>query len=319
MPLIIFKGGATVIVRWILTAGCLIAFSGCYSAETCGPVCGPKDESPRVVPYSPGRTIATLANRRIAESSGLAYSRLHEDVFWTHNDSGDAPRIYAFGIDGEDLGTFTIAGARNDDWEDMGSFTGDANRSFLLIGDVGDNAGSRKGCTLYLVGEPQRLPGKPALRKCAAAMTISFAYEGGPRDCEALAVDPTGRKILLVTKSLLPLCEVYELPLPSAQPQETLIAKPIAVIGISLVSGMDISPDGLRAVICNYGEAFEYSRREGEQWSAAFARPPRRIPLPPRRQGESICYGRDAVTLYLTSEKLPTPLLEVSGATCPPE
>jgi hypothetical protein len=33
--------------------------------------------------------------------------------------------------------------------------------------------------------------------------------------------------------------------------------------------------------------------------------------MPRRRQGESICYGPDGKTLYLTSEQLPTPLWEV--------
>jgi hypothetical protein len=33
--------------------------------------------------------------------------------------------------------------------------------------------------------------------------------------------------------------------------------------------------------------------------------------MPLRRQGESICYGPDGRSLYLTSEKLPTPLIEI--------
>ena len=35
------------------------------------------------------------------------------------------------------------------------------------------------------------------------------------------------------------------------------------------------------------------------------------IVLPVRVQGEAICYGQDGKTLYLTSEKRPTPLWEV--------
>ncbi len=33
--------------------------------------------------------------------------------------------------------------------------------------------------------------------------------------------------------------------------------------------------------------------------------------MPQRNQGESVCYGADGRTLYLTSEFAPTPLLEV--------
>ena len=74
---------------------------------------------------------------------------------------------------------------------------------------------------------------------------------------------------------------------------------------------MDISPDGLRAVVLTYGNAYEYVRGPKETWAEGFGREPRVIKMPRRAQGESICYGHDGTTLYLTSEKLPTPLLEV--------
>jgi len=61
-----------------------------------------------------------------------------------------------------------------------------------------------------------------------------------------------------------------------------------------------------------YGNAYEYRREPAEDWKAAFARQPRTIQMPARAQGESICYGPDGQTLYLTSEKTPTPLLEVA-------
>jgi hypothetical protein len=39
--------------------------------------------------------------------------------------------------------------------------------------------------------------------------------------------------------------------------------------------------------------------------------------LPPRVQGESICYGFDGRTLYVSSEKRPTPLIEIPVAAAP--
>jgi len=57
--------------------------------------------------------------------------------------------------------------------------------------------------------------------------------------------------------------------------------------------------------------AYQYTREGEEGWAEAFARPGHRIPLPLRQQGESICFGADGKTLYLTSEKLPTPLIVV--------
>jgi hypothetical protein len=83
---------------------------------------------------------------------------------------------------------------------------------------------------------------------------------------------------------------------------------------------MDISPDGLRAIVLTYGDAFEFVRGPKETWEQGFARPPRRVQMPQRVQGESICYGPDGKTLYLTSEcknknsASPSPLLEVPVA-----
>ena len=71
---------------------------------------------------------------------------------------------------------------------------------------------------------------------------------------------------------------------------------------------MDVSPDGRRAVVLSYGDAYEYFRRPEEDWAAAFARGPRLLPMPERQQGEAIGYGADGRSLYLTSEKRPTPL-----------
>ncbi len=85
----------------------------------------------------------------------------------------------------------------------------------------------------------------------------------------------------------------------------------IGTLDLSLATGMDISPDGVRAIIITYGDAYEYVRREGEDWREAFARDSRNLPMPKRRQGEAICYGRDGKTLYLTSEHAPAPFWEV--------
>ena len=96
--------------------------------------------------------------------------------------------------------------------------------------------------------------------------------------------------------------------------KKALVARRIATLAIPLVTAMDVSPDGRRAVVLTYGNAYEFVRSENEDWAAAFAREPRPIRMPLRIQGESICYGPDGKTLYLTSEKLPTPLWEVPVA-----
>ncbi len=267
---------------------------------------------PTPIEYGPGRLVCTLANKHIDESSGVACSRLTPGVFWTHNDSGDPPRIFAFNAKGEDLAEFEIEGALHQDWEDMAAFTL-GGKACLLLADVGDNAEARDQCTLYLVHEPRLDPAKRGVRgKVRAGMAIEFRYEDGAHNCEAVAVDTTSKTILLVTKTLLGQPKVFALPLPEKVGRDDLfVAKAIAKVRLPLVTAMDISPDGLRAVVLTYGNAFEFTRAPDEKWAAAFARQPRTIVMPPRRQGESICYCPEGKTLYLTGEGKPCPFFEV--------
>jgi len=273
------------------------------------PIAADKARRPGPVRYGKPRRLCTLACRHIDESSGLAPSRRTPGVFWTHNDSGCPPELFAFDRKGRHLGAYTVAGAPNRDWEDLASLTV-GKKHFLLVCDTGDNALIRPFASLYLVPEPAVDPNRPtAGGKLRAVRAIHFTYEDGPQDCESVGVDPTTRTIYLVAKRGRR--TVYELPMPSKAGTKRLVARAVARLDIAPAVAMDISGDGLRAVVLTYALAFEYTRAPGEKWAAAFRRGGRRLRMPGRRQGESICYGRDGKTLYLTSEKLPTPLLEV--------
>lgn len=282
----------------------VLALSPLVAAEKASPLAP--------IEYGQGRLVCTLANPDIDESSGLAASRANPGVFWTHNDSGDPPRIFAFNANGEDLAAFDIEGAIHRDWEDMAAFAL-GRKNYLLLADVGDNDAEREHCTLYLIEEPRLDPGKRSLRaKLRASLAIDFRYEDGPHNCEAVAVDPTSRLVLLLSKAIAFSCTAYALPLPERVGRdEVLVARPIARLRVPIVTGMDISPDGRRAIVLTYGHAYEYTRGADENWGAAFARAPRNVLVPARRQGEAICYGSDGLTLYLTSERAPRPFFEV--------
>ncbi len=268
---------------------------------------------PSAIRYLPARQLAVLANQAIDESSGIAASRRTPGVFWTHNDSGSDARIYAFDTEGKDLGSCLLAGVQAYDWEDITSFTWNG-KPYLLIGDTGNNGLAAAVQMLHLVEEPAVDEAKGVLVDTVPVVqTIYYSYEDDHRNCEALAIDPADRTILLVTKERDGQCCVYALPWPeNSSSQETaLVARRIASPRVPSITGMDISADGRRAVLIAYLNAFEFTRGENEPWAKVFSRPPREIPVPDRLQGESICYGQDGKTIYLTSEKLPTPLLEI--------
>jgi len=289
----------------LLVAACLAAPLGSARAAE------PPASQPAGIRYGEPRKLADLANRAVRESSGLAASRRHEGVLWTHNDSGDRPRLFAFDLKGRHLATVEIAGARAADWEDMASYVDPDGKPWLVIGDVGDNGRSRGAVTLYVVPEPDvGTPREPLEAKAQAAETIRFTYDDGRHDCEAIAVDPASGAVYLVSKEIMG-CKVYELARPAKGSDAPARARSVATVAVPIVTAMDISPDGLRAILATYGSAYEFTRRPGQGWAEAFACRPRTLKLPPRRQGEAICFGRDGATLYLTSEGASSPLWEL--------
>jgi len=287
----------------------------------------PKTSPPAHLRYGRPRKIATLADARVDESSGLAAGRTRPGVFWTHNDSGDAARLYAFDRKGRHLAEVLLKGVRADDWEDIASVRL-GGRNLLVVADIGDNLASRTVCTLYVLEEPDvGSPDEPVTAAVPVRRTIRFVYEDGPRDCEALGVDPATGRFYFVTKEGLR-CRVFELdaggdreagpargagakPRTAARNKRPYTARCIGEIATSPVVAMDISPDGRRAIVLTYADALEFVRARGETWRRAFARKPRLVVMPRRRQGEAVCYGPDGRTLYLTSEHTPTPLFEV--------
>lgn len=277
---------------------------------------------PRRLAFGQGRKIATLANRDIRESSGLAASRRREGAFWTHNDSGGGAVLYALDKTGRQLRRVQVSGASARDWEDIASFEHDG-KAYLLIADTGDNDRKRSNVALHLLAEPDLAPtSQPASRptprparprSTQLLRTVRVTYPDGAHDCEALAVDPHTDTVLLITKS--PHIAAFRIPLKSLlgpeAPGKPLQAKRLAGLPILLPTAADITPDGRQLVVVNYWRGYLYERRPNEAWADALQRLPRPVALPTRRQGESVCFGPGGRDLYLTSEKLPTPLFRV--------
>ena len=284
----------------------------CLCTATCA-----NSSEPAHVQYLKPKKLATLANSMIAESSGLACSRLEQGVFWTHNDSGDEARIYAFDRRGRNRGIFLISNVSAQDWEDMASLVLDG-QPCLLLADIGDNLARRKAYVLHLVKEPVLRGLTPdQTQPWPILQTIHFIYEDGSHNCEAVGFDEKNRTILLVTKERTAGSGVYSFIWPEASnsTEKPVVARRIATTHFPLVTAMDIHSDGQRAIVTTYGLAFEYLRSPAETWAQAFAREPGPVITPFRRQGESVCYCTEGTTLYFTSEKRPTPLFELSGET----
>jgi len=260
----------------------------------------------------------------IKEASGLAASPQNPRFLWAINDSGSPADLHLFNTDGTERGHVKIANANHIDWEDLASFTLDG-KSWLLIADTGDNRAARKSVTLHVIAEP-KLPtdGQNLAASTTASWRIDFTYDGGPRDCESVAVDPIRKKIILVSKRTKP-PEVYELPLRPPTKPGTIVAKKIGnLLTESPVKnlipfsnqpvGIDISADASFAAIATYYGVFLFPRAPMESWTTAFARKPK--PLAPHglAQAESLAISKDGQSIFVVSEGKKSPIVRYHTA-----
>jgi hypothetical protein len=77
---------------------------------------------------------------------------------------------------------------------------------------------------------------------------------------------------------------------------------------ISQPTGFDISPDGSEASIITYRSIYRFSRQSHESWQDALQKQPQEVVGPPAPQNEAVTYTTDGLNIFVTSEKIPTPL-----------
>jgi hypothetical protein len=242
----------------------------------------------------------------IRESSGVAVGARRDDVFFTHNDSGDAARFFAVDATGCTVSRYALEGADAIDWEDMSAGPEHKGKPTLWLGDIGDNAAARSSIMVYRVTEP-KVPRANAMQGgCGvpldlrvAATEFDLRYADGPHDAEALIVHPKTGRLFVATKGGT--AGLYAAP-KELRVHDVNVLERVAAIDarVGLVTAGDLSPDGKHLVLRNYGEALEWRVRKADVAGALDAAPTV-LTLPPTRQGEAIAYA-DADTLITTTE-----------------
>jgi hypothetical protein len=147
------------------------------------------------------------------ESSGLAASIAHPGVFWSHNDSGDEPRLYAVDTTATLISTVNVGGARAVDWEalDIGAcpLEGEPPDAWCLyVADTGNNARRRRTVSIYVVPEPDPRAERGSVDALGA---VRFSYADGPTDAEAIAITAEG-DLIVVTKWGAPRVVLHRIP-----------------------------------------------------------------------------------------------------------
>ncbi|MEU3629495.1 WD40 repeat domain-containing protein [Streptomyces fradiae] len=227
----------------------------------------------------------TLTDPRITESSGLAASRAHPGVYWTHNDQ-DEPRVFAVdGRTGETVATVTLRGVGKP--RDMEAISVGPD-GYVYVGDIGDNLnGSWSHVWIYRFREPERL------RDTAVDATqYTVRYEDGPRDAEALMVHPRTGRAYIASKN-----EegggLYEGPAKLSAEGVNVFRR---VGEVPWVTDGAFSPDGTRLVLRGYFSARGYAWKDGRLGADD------RVRAPILGQSESVTYTADGTALLFGTE-----------------
>jgi hypothetical protein len=248
----------------------------------------------------------------VPETSGIVASRDHPGIFWVHNDSGNPAEIYAIDESARVVATITLAGATNQDWEDIAIVPIDGV-DLLYVGDHGDNlartsggaSSSRSGTVrLYRIEEPDPAEGDVRVPTTA----IDLAYPDGPHDCEGMFVDPGSADVYLFSKVDGGMADLYRgsaLTVPGPN-----VLEHVGRLDMVAITGADVSSDGERLAVRNYSQIRVFTVDGGDVAGALAG-----APLMPSTRGsaaEAIAFAPSGWDLYTIAEGDPSTLFRIA-------
>jgi len=238
---------------------------------------------------------------QIDESSGLVKSRIWKNVYWTHNDSGDGPRIFPVTRDGKIIKPrwakdwyrgIEITDAVHVDWEDIAA----DNDGNLYIAACGNNDNIRRDLGVYVIKDcyPQETVLTSVFKKINFYYPEQVEFPPKNNNFDAEALFWANGKLYLLTKHRADnnTC-LYRF-----DSTEPFVDNPLTkisefVIG-GRVSGADCSPDGKKLAVLTYNSVwfFELTGDSDNYFNGKTSYLP--IAL---NQCEAICFDGDALII----------------------
>ncbi|WP_037803622.1 hypothetical protein [Streptomyces resistomycificus] len=235
----------------------------------------------------------SITDPRITESSGLAASRQHPGVYWTHNDSDDGPYLYAVdSATGKTVATVTLTGVGTP--RDVEAISiGPDNQ--IYVGDIGDNDGVTWSYVwIYRLAEPKVLKDQTI-----RATQYVVKYEDGSRDAESLVVDPDTGRTYIIDKNEEG-GHLYEGPADLSASGTNVFRRAGAVD--MWATDAALSPDGEQLAVRGYFGGVWYD------WNGGKIKRGGRLSVPLQGQGESVSYSADGTKLMYGSEGADSPV-----------
>jgi len=258
-----------------------------------------------------------LQDAAMKEISGIASSRINKNILYVHNDSGDTSRFFAIVPNGELKATYYFKAdaakpnANVVDCEDIAVGVGPVKgKSYIYLGDIGDNGSNRPSITVYRFREPVVAENKPISSIKSDALRLK--YPDGAHDAETLMVDPVDRLLYIITKREDSV-GVYTAPLNASFTDTITLQKRgrLHFEGLPLfkwITAGDISADGTRILVKSYQKVYYWKRQKKEPMWKALERKPIVLPYTIEKQGEAIGFTPDGKNYYTTSEGKHAPI-----------
>ncbi len=275
------------LVLGLAAAACKLSVPSVYEANFAS--------EPTATPVAPGQ---------IDEASGMADSRSQPGNVWIHQDSGTPAELVLLGHDGKVKGKITVPTIGNRDWEELATGPGpNAGTNYIYIGDIGDNDAQSQAVQIYRISEPATLQ-----TPITQIDRINFRYPQGPRDAEAMFVDPLTKDIFIISKREQ-IVHLYGLAYPQNTSDLTTAVDygEIPNLGGGLanyVTGAAISPDGTEILVRTYTNTYYWKRLAGQSVADALQYGTRRALVTRiETQGEAICFDKDGKGFFTISER----------------
>jgi len=241
----------------------------------------------------------------IDEASGIVDSRSQPGNLWVEQDSGNPAELALLGHDGKLKGKIAVPNFPNTDWEELANGPGpQAGVNYLYIGDIGDNNANRGLVQIYRLPEPANLQ-----TPITQVDRFNFRYPDGPRDAEAMFVDPATKDIYIISKREPNNTRLYRLAYPQNRDEvsvaEALGEMPSFGQGLpAYVTGAAISPDGSELIVRTYSNIFYWKRKDGQSIADALQKGTgRTIPYRLEPQGEAVCFNKEGRGYFTLSER----------------
>ena len=247
-------------------------------------------------------TVTKLKRQDLTELSGLACSMKNSGLLYMHEDSGNWNEIYVTNSNGDDLGKIVLDGVSNRDWEDIACGPGpESTKSYIYVGDIGDNNLVYPFITVYRFPEPDLMTTSPQTIVHVIPEVLKFTYPKGSVNAESLMLDPLTKDLYIMTKQVAQ-SNLYV----AKYPQSTTTTTSLIQLGsfpFDLLTAADISPDGSEILVRTTGQIWYWKRLPNETVLNSMLRKPLDAPyFRNEHQGEAICFDAGGTGYFTVSE-----------------